>query len=465
MHHDKELQQFLNAHPGFEPDIAWVKRVGDAQKDMRSFLGAETIFFEVEIDDTYTGIPSSETKKIYTYMQKHMPEYLRQYNIRIEEFENPYIERLKKPRHGIKKAKRKINWAKHIKFWCKINEKTPSGIEKIVSDMGEKYAIYANKKIKVVFTISTEPLAYACLGNIGENGSCFRQGSQNPHHKYILGQTPGSFVIFVTHEPFEITYDGITNLDSLGRLWGIRNCKTTQMLLCNWYPKQCKEMNALLPALKTGIKQWLGKDYKLSTDRTIPSVEGVWHNNRGNSNHEINWSLVKKTKPFEYKKTWSCNTANINRDLQVRCESCGRLYHRDDAVRDDIMGSRICYSCIEKQTVKTSDFSGLKSWQASSIYYLDKNNEIKTAFHGEIPDCEEMPLVKGIITSISNNKISYKKFDKTVRDIRNRRVARIIDPKRQSRFVISENVSALNKKVFSVSTEIKETEGILTLER
>lgn len=471
MHSDKELQKFLDKTPGFEPDTEWVSRLDRAQKDIREFIGGKSKSLTIEMEDVYLGLPEHETKKIYDYFCRVMPEYIQQYNIAQSEFENPGIKRRKKSNRSGKVNDKVISWGKHIRFWCDKNEKYPYDLHDMVSNMGELYAMYKNKKMQLTFTITTHPIAYASLGSLGEYRSCFRQGSENPHHKYVLGQTPGSFVILVTHDPIEVDYDTLMNADILGRLWGFYDNSNGSFCFCNWYPKKCNIINSLLSGLRQGLQEWL-PDHKLISDNsympTIAPDRSIWHNNRGNSNQEINWCAYNPTQTNSATVTWNSVQGNMNKNHQTSCPQCGRRFHVDSRFLDSYTGEYMCYKCEHDKETVVSDYSGEESKLASIVHYIDDDGKIKKAFSNEIIEDTGFAEGYGIITSISKNKLTFEKFGKRIFNKQINKSARVRFKDTSHYFIYTKEVESQIKELGN-SIDVKEnvdygySEGKLTI--
>ena len=381
MKFSSDIQAFLDENAGFEPDLKWEDRVNESHGHIRKLFGGNTLTLEYKTDATYEGIPSEDAHKIYKYLKNNCPDYLNKYNI----YANCFIkERINSNKP---KSNNSHKWTKHIPEYFKRNDLVPPlDLSSFISDLGETYAKYKNKKVTLYVVATTEPIAFTMMGHMGADGnSCFRQSSQNPHHKFILGQTKGSFVVLISDSPLDITYKGLHKSESvLARLWGIHDPQSEKTAICNYYSNpNGKLRNTVFGHVPKILDLIMGEGFESKDVGPHLGVKNVYYNNRGNK-HDVNICFFKHGSWPETQHSFICNNYNLCTSKQTSCGGCGRRTHQDSIFKDPIVDNSRCYACVNKLGLTKSDLTGIESISKDIVLYKDSNGEIKKAFSSEV---------------------------------------------------------------------------------
>lgn len=152
-----------------------------------------------------------------------------------------------------------------------------------LGDLWKQEYKLANRKYRI--TLSTAAKAFILLGHLKvDEGSCFRQNSCNPHHKFALANVPNSFVGVITEDrgsPFN------RKSTVFSRFWGILSPETEEMSISNMYMQNMNkgEMESLMQTVHSRLFNTEQENLTIHREnvhpRTPDAEKTIWQNGDG----------------------------------------------------------------------------------------------------------------------------------------------------------------------------------------
>lgn len=331
----------------------WFDRVEQSHQNIRNALGGIRKIVEVPFKDIQVPVDFAEIDKITHEMLVYIPGYFAQYKLVRRDFCISTVN--KGNQFGMK-------WGKHIQHWMKANncdEELVTRINNLVSRLGDKWSKAKTSELKMYVNITTSPQAFILLGHYGEidQQSCFRHGSSNHSHKYILAQSPNSYVILVSTSP---DIEG-ANLNTLqARFWGVANADLTRWSVANYYARKHAPEGNIYQAVERLYAEILGCDKPKRTENQL-TINGAFQNKL------VNWVFLKP--PIN-----PATVGNTEYRLEqgfighlVQCLKCGNSVTAEDAVSH--AGRHACLIC--ETNLPVCELTGRKTAAVYEVIHSD----------------------------------------------------------------------------------------------
>jgi hypothetical protein len=245
-----DFSGFIDNHSGYSPTSKWFDRVQKTHRGLRTSIDGIHRDLEVDIPDGACVQTPNKCDRdnvivnIIDDILRYMPKYLETYDLKKEDLYNSTLP------SGIKTIKHISTYVSRNKDEIKrpniynahvYAHMTPlycrDYITRSLSGLGKHHAESVTQKQTLHIRLTTAASAFFNLGHYNsDNKSCFGQGRENETHKYILGQTPDTYVILIAkNDDFE------NNNNILARAWGFTNSTHTVFNICNLYKKILNE--------------------------------------------------------------------------------------------------------------------------------------------------------------------------------------------------------------------------------
>jgi len=393
------LNKFIERNGGYCPNNIdkWFYQVDKNHKDVREVLGGNSIqkFYKLTAVENPIDVKSGDGGQIINEIEKLFPriyEYLRKEDRSIFEYST-----LAENNHNAIKVSKLIMkfapryFAEHFgTVQCIANTKE---LEKLLSKLGEVWAKNRTNDCELEVTLSTNHKGFLLLGHYGvDDNSCFRQKSSSPKDKFILAQSPETFVISVSKE------DKRTGKHiNVARAFGWYNKTTETFNLRNYYFRNGFQEGDFLELCKKLFSDLLGEKCIQQEDITkiTNSEYSAWHfyqNNYGN------WSFSKKEVG-----TQVCSL-NYNGILCFRCPRCQSDFKSDSAFQN-IDDDSYCPYCAKQANVceltKTKTFKNL-------VEILDPSNRfvfVLEIIAKEYSSCDICNIISANLEHIKNSNV------------------------------------------------------------
>lgn len=271
-------------------DSFWFDSVSDEHADIRSFLGGESVSFDINIKNESGPADPEKAKDIIKQIKELIPnkEYLRHQDEGYVTDKQLLYPTIQWGSHFGMKTSKCLNRAftdsnSYGEFGYQLipKEKTDK-FNKLLSQLSKLWAKQKTTAEKYTVKLDTSPQGFIMLGHYGPDvNSCFRMGGQREDDKFTLGELKNTYVVTISKDK------------CLARMWGFSNDKYDTFNVCNVYQKGMKEGN-IIAALK-GFFAKLTKvnpsDIHLHED-SISIQCGVYHN--GNEFGSYTFSTKKR---------------------------------------------------------------------------------------------------------------------------------------------------------------------------
>jgi hypothetical protein len=252
-----------------------------------------------------------------------------------------------------------MRWGTHIKHWMKKNKISPEIVKNVeinLSRLGDAWAKAKTTKETYSTLISIDPRDFARIGHYrADSSSCFKHGSTNHIHKYIIGQTPNSFLIFTDVEETDVTdWESTFSV----RAWGMFNADKTALIITNKYgasPKGSKKLDQCFDGIALELLGW--QDSRRTTGKAI--INGVWQNK-----DTVLYTPANEPEPssIEFKMD------STGLDSYRKCFKCGidtgQLHTAE-------RNYQYCDICIASAYI--DDFTGARFFNGRHLIYIDEN--------------------------------------------------------------------------------------------
>lgn len=193
----------------------WFDKVEAVHASLRKSIGGDITSRLVECNIESDIIPNSpEATDLQNHLFYTIPNYFYHYGFSLSSILYPKIP---SPRFA------KLSWTKHINVWMQrhgVKEHTVKLANDYLSQL-ERLRQQTQKTTKSLYvSMVTAPEIFVSLGHFEncDTKSCFKENGANVVHKYIIGQTPGTFVIIIHKDPIN---GDINPDDVLCRYWGV----------------------------------------------------------------------------------------------------------------------------------------------------------------------------------------------------------------------------------------------------
>jgi hypothetical protein len=339
----KWYQEFLGKYSGFRTSDKWFNRVEENHQNLRNKIGGVRLTLPIELKDVIPAVNFDDIDKITHQLLVQIPQYFYDYKFNRKDLCVPTVGRGEQL--GMK-------FGKHIQTWCNrnnVSQEIKDGVAKVMSSLGEAWARSKTQKVKLYVTMTTDPKAFCMIGHYGvDYGSCFKQGGCNQSHKYMIGQTPNTYVLLVSNGPddFEKVHENnSTKSTILARYWGVANEDLDIFGLVNWYQKKNEPEGNVYNATEQFFAELLGveKAKKYTEQIKVPPVF---------QNKVINWCICKPDRSFS-PQTFAMMDKYLS-NLQ-KCSVCSDTFSYPDEGKeaDHVL---VCNQCADKSNI--CEFSG-----------------------------------------------------------------------------------------------------------
>jgi hypothetical protein len=364
---------FLEDYGGVVVDGNWFARYEANHKNLQKFLGgiSKTETVEVQLQEV-PKIPEQLLVPYVNDLYRLIRGYFSEYNIDYLSMAFPNVSNPKF---------KNMKWGKHISTWMErsdVPEQTKISVNKILSKMGE---LWANAKIeygKFDVTITTDPRAFIRIGTYynTDTGSCFRPGSSNQIHKYIIGQSKNTFVGFVTHPGYVLEFN--KSIQPVSRFFGFANDDFDRFTLFNMYPNHHNVDPRHLKCTDIFFHKLLGESTTNFVERRA-YVRNIYLNPKPIRTY------FNKNNPITKKEILDCDVENLKE--HKRCVSCVQA-HPDIRTFD---GQDYCPNC--SRNAVQCDWSGemtMRTFPARN--YDNKNINVSNRFAEDFEVCQATDL-------------------------------------------------------------------------
>jgi hypothetical protein len=294
-------EQFINENGGFVATEDWFNKVQESHLNLRKEIGGVRCIktYDLKAKDLSAGLKFCE----------HEIETIREAIPNIDELCSG-AENLLKPTITI--GKRQIKTGKALSQW--FEKSTNSGdlllrskLTKAISKLGDKW-ITSDESLTVMLTTTAK--SFALLGHLGpDSESCFAQTVSNEEHKYILGQTPNTFILLIKE-------DG----KNIARFWGFTNDERTVYTIANFYIKGGVQRGRIFKAVELFFADLLNINLK-----ELHCEEDI--------------GFVSETKFLYFNNaSWSYSASKINKDQIL------------EPVNKGILDEWLCTHCDEYES-------------------------------------------------------------------------------------------------------------------
>lgn len=359
---DKSFMQKNAA--GILVDNEWYDRVEKSHEEIRAKLGGVRKIQKIELDNVDPVCSWKDIAPYASHLYTLIPDYFSKYQIGIGDMVRPIIPKDKKPK-GCK-------FGKHIATWISWNKKEIRGTEKdktindLICKIGGAWAAAKSRKDTLYVNISTSPVAFSYIGAYGpDNGSCFRQGAQNHHHKFILGQNQHTFVIIVSSKEQEETFNDANNI---ARIWGVCNSDMSEIILSNRYILQTYSQHGNInKAIEVAFSNITGLKYSThNVGKGGIRIDGAYQNADTYALTTVKKDIKDKVVKFDI----------TNFDSIGKCRNDGHFGQNGKTIFI-VDGYYYCRICMEKMGAKFCEYS--KTWTTKPLVEVfDKNyNKIR----------------------------------------------------------------------------------------
>ncbi len=357
---EKWLGNFLERNKGYCPHNIkkWWTKVEASHTNIRQKLGGVRKEYLFDIKSQQTPASKKDVDPIADEILRLVPGYLEGYQLTRDVFLLPTITQ------GTHSA---FKLTKHIKGYADqlykqgvLSELNYKGLEKPLSKLGEVWAKAKTSEIQLEATISTSAKAFVLLGHYGPDpDSCFRNGSDKTRDKFVLGQSPDTFVISISKK--KENKDKFVNVS---RCFGFLSSNYSQTCLntMNYYATPGFAEGDGIEVLKRIASDILQDEVELH-ENIVEVTEGyVFQNPYGR------WSFSKGKNSRMSRIPY---TPDINHIKKFDCPQCGQRYPSDERW-EDVDDIYICHKCARLANV--CEMSGAKTF-GQLIEVLNNNNE------------------------------------------------------------------------------------------
>ncbi len=307
--------QFLNHYNSTEREnlisnaSSWFDSVQETHRNIRKKIKGVNFSKVVKIESGILPLITNGHGHIHSII-KLLPDYLKEYDLKIDDFSLPYLEKFKG-----------ISTIKHIKtyseryFKNKIKENlgfkpgheyNQSCVRMYLSYLAAQYGENKFKEDNYGFMLGTSCRSFLNLGHYQcDEGSCFGDNKDNWFNKYNLAARKDTFVIIMTKGV--ITSEN-TEKEILGRCWGF--LKDNTVCISNKY---CRSLSTakFTFLIKKFLNEVFSSDYMNVTGSIQPET-GVYQN--GDEEILIEKNSKKKNDYFFTldRLEWEKNSLNYN---------------------------------------------------------------------------------------------------------------------------------------------------------
>lgn len=327
---------FIGRHEGFKPSNVsrWFDRVEKSHTSLRALLGGTRFEKKIKIKSQQGSLNPEDVYDEVNVINQLLPGFLNYHGYDASVLLTPNINQ---GSHSSTRIAKTIQTyaAKQVKD-RRLTTNGLQEIETMLSKLGEKWGKARTSDIELDVTITTSAKAFALLGHYGPDiDSCFRQGSERPIQKYVLGQTDNSFVCLISQ------HDKVKNKDRVvSRSFGFFTDELKIAHFCNYYFRPGFAEGDGIAAI-TSVMNSLWKDaVEFHENKMVihGSPDSIYHNPYGK------WSFSKG-------KNTNVNTTivypNENFIRFFLCLVCGREA-RADTYWGEIDGNFVCEICVDR---------------------------------------------------------------------------------------------------------------------
>lgn len=272
----------------------WYDAVQEAHKDVRNVIGGTVL--EKTIITKEDTIPLDANDPWLAAVIKHMPEYLKQYELTIADLVLPHIKKFK----NIATTKHMRTYAVknlHDDVFSYISSKTSA--VNAIDTLATRFAANKIKNGKFIVRLRTDPMAFIMLGHYGHDTSCFANDGSNWMHKYKIGMKHHSYVMTIDNDAKK----------TIARCWGFYDPQNKHWNTLNHY-----FVNLTSSMTKYILNQFFDGKYIASglascnNDIYLNSLTNINANSPGNvllfqEKAQKNQELIKITLP-KYSKSY-----------------------------------------------------------------------------------------------------------------------------------------------------------------
>lgn len=343
---DAWFDNFHKQNKGMRVPPTWFDTFEKRHDKLREKLGGVSKSSVIEVDSISNPLEYNDIKDQLNKLIALVPEYFNQASQTI----NPMD--LTVPFK--KNEKSEVRWGKSIQQYIKrlknkdINEQE---VNKVLSQLGEKWARCKIAKQPVAIEVTTDPRAFALLGhyptdqNKSGSWSCFKQGAGHQMHKYMLALQENSYIILAGEKTGLV--DSLNDVKMRG--WGIANGDLDIFNVCNVYFYKGTQEAIYLKSLDSFFSEFLGTKKPIKISNKI-SVVGVFQNKH------VNLSYTGPNVNFLHQEYIIKPTDGL--DNMVHCARC-RQADYSPVLLD---GARYCEECVRLYSY-VCDLSGERTFQ------------------------------------------------------------------------------------------------------
>lgn len=390
---------YIFKHRGFVPPNVdlWFDKVEQNKVNIRKLISGHKLQKFYTIASSQSSLPPDQTLQLAKELEQYLPRYFQDYKYDHTIFNNPTIP------NG---SHNSIKVTKHIRTYAQqfLGKDHPylKNVDLFLNKLGEAWAKVRSSDCKLEITISTWAKAFVLLGHYGpDEDSCWRQGSNHPHDKYIFGQAKDSFVITIAEFS-----DKKNKYINSGRCIGFLQDDNTIGISNYYFKKRFQEGNAIGAIRKLFEELW--QDVSEFHEGGHVIMDGRNDNWKFYHNAYGNWVLTKG-KDSKLDKTVLLKL-DPNFILYFMCEICGRNKKSIDAW-EKIDDKLCCSSCVFRAYI--CDISKKKTFEPL-IEVIGADEELLSV-HQEVAAnyevCKECQQKSINIISINDERMCKECFN------------------------------------------------------
>ena len=344
-----EWYKVKGAGAALENASKWFDKVEANHQPLRKFLGGVRTHKECDIEpdkeEQIEGVAPDRVLPIYEQIYRAIPNFFYAYNIPPQKFCSPFYTTI----HSTRKTK----WGKFITAWMDrngpITENQQKLVDQALAELGQLHAEVKVNKIKLFLNLTTDPAAFVRLSSYGvDAGGCFGNGGLNDIHRFMIGQTPHSFVGLISRNK-PILDEKTADTDNIVlRMWGVADPSMKAFHIFNTYPRTPTYVGSIMRCLSDGFSQVIGVPVTMKAN--CIKTEGVFYNPQSHKVYhdpEFRWDYDRLVMDIsgleEYRRCFKCGHMGLDlrqTDIYQVCTGCRARLGKPCAITGEITVDR-----------------------------------------------------------------------------------------------------------------------------
>jgi hypothetical protein len=334
------FSDFIKRNGGVYPKNIkrWLSTLDERHERIRKVLGGDRVDMSISAQAVKMAASGPEYEEIVDELVSLFPSYLQDNQLDRNAFASPTIPRgshnaIKISKHFMSYAGRRLE-----EFPAAVAKQTIERANKCFSKLGAVWGKSSNNEVCASVTISTTPRAFALLGHYGpDQESCFRQGSDKTLDKYVVGQTPETFVATISM-PSEKAPSKHRNV---ARAIGFLSPRSDYIFnTFNYYFTPGLAEGDAIALLTKAFGQLVGREKCVFLERYLAIEQGVFVNDYAR------WTFNFSDGPTDAQEL----SPDQNGVKIFVCPVCNRK-HKTDDYWAKIDGYFVCELCASKSNV------------------------------------------------------------------------------------------------------------------